>query len=146
RGATIRAIDEVAIRRAARGPIEIVRDGNFVAILGRDETIVEAAAAVAPGHVAWDNVEALNPFQEEARWLLQQPSIDKTYGAPPAHAHRACLDRTVLRTCALQGRPSAGLDALPRGVSAARRPRAHPEARSGGDRGETRAGSRLLRP
>src|SRR5438874_1885894 len=95
RGATIRAIDEAAIRRAARGPIEIVRDGNFVAILGRDETIVEAAAAVAPGHVAWDNVEALNPFQEEARWLLQQPSIDKTYGAPPADpapAARAALD------------------------------------------------------
>src|SRR5438105_55599 len=84
RGATIRTIDEAAIRRAAKGPIEIVRDGNFLAIVGADETIVEAAAAVAPGHVAWDNVEALNPFQEEARWLLQQPSIDKTYGPPPA--------------------------------------------------------------
>ena len=83
RGATIRTIDEAAIRRAAKGPIEIVRDGNFVAILGVDETIVEAAAAVAPGYVAWDNIEALNPFQEEARWLLQQPSIDKTYGPPP---------------------------------------------------------------
>src|SRR5437588_229642 len=83
RGATIRAIDEAAIRRAARGPIEIVRDGNFVAILGPDETLVEAAAATAPGHVAWDNVEALNPISEEGRWLLQQPSIDKTHGAPP---------------------------------------------------------------
>jgi len=83
RGATIRAIDEAAIRRAARGPIEIVRDGNFVAILGPDETFVEAAAAIAPGHVAWDNVEALNPMSEEGRWLLQQPSIDKTHGAPP---------------------------------------------------------------
>jgi CO/xanthine dehydrogenase Mo-binding subunit len=75
--------DEAAIRRAAKGPIEIIRAGNFVAILGADETTVEAAAAVAPGHVAWDNVEALNPFQEEARWLLQQPSSDKSYGAPP---------------------------------------------------------------
>jgi len=83
RGATIRAIDEAAIRRAARGPIEIVRDGNFVAILGPDETLVEAAAAMAPGHVAWDNVEALNPMSEEGRWLLQQPSIDQTHGAPP---------------------------------------------------------------
>jgi len=83
RGATIRAIDEAAIRRAARGPIEIVRDGNFVAILGPDETLVEAAAAMAPGHVVWDNVEALNPMSEEGRWLLQQPSIDKTHGAPP---------------------------------------------------------------
>src|SRR5207245_11717102 len=80
---TIGAIDEAALRRAARGPIEIVRDGNFVAILGPDETLVEAAAAIAPGHVAWDNVEALNPMSEEGRWLLQQPSIDKTHGAPP---------------------------------------------------------------
>jgi CO/xanthine dehydrogenase Mo-binding subunit len=93
RGATIRAIDEAAIRRAAKGPIDIVRDGNFVAILGDDETIVEAAAAVAPNHVAWDNVDALNPMSEEARWLLQQPSIDKTHGAPlpsgPPSAARA---------------------------------------------------------
>ena len=93
RGATIRAIDEAAIRRAAKGPIDIVRDGNFVAILGPDETSVEAAAAVAPNHVAWDNVDALNPMSEEARWLLQQPSIDKTHGAPlpsgPPSAARA---------------------------------------------------------
>ena len=84
RGATIGTINEAVIRRAAKGPIDIIRDGNFVAILGADETTVEAAAAVAPGQVTWDNVEALNPFQEEARWLLQQPSIDKSYGAPPA--------------------------------------------------------------
>src|SRR5579863_10332133 len=33
RGATIKAIDEPAIRRAAKAPIEILRDGNFLAIL-----------------------------------------------------------------------------------------------------------------
>src|SRR5437763_856926 len=38
RGATIRTIDEAAIRRAAKGPIEIVRDRNFLAILREDET------------------------------------------------------------------------------------------------------------
>ena len=52
RGATIAALDEAAIRRAAKGPIDIVRGGNFVAILGADETAVEAAAAAAPAHVA----------------------------------------------------------------------------------------------
>ena len=83
RGATIARVDEAAIRRAAKGPIGIVRDGNFLAIIGADETAVEAAAAVAPGHVAWDGVEALNPYQEEARWLLQQPSVDQTLGVPP---------------------------------------------------------------
>ena len=84
-GATIASIDEAAIRRAAKGQaIEIVRDGNFVAIVGTDETAVEAVAAVAPAHVRWDGVEPLSPFQEEARWLLQQPSLDREVGAPPA--------------------------------------------------------------
>ena len=82
RGAVIASVDEAALRRAAKGPIEIVRHGNFLAILGADETVVEAVAAVAPNHVVWDGVDAINPFQEEARWLLQQPSIDRTIGAP----------------------------------------------------------------
>jgi nicotinate dehydrogenase subunit B len=84
RGATIGRIDEVALRRAAKRPIDLLRHGNFLAIIGGDETAVEAAAAVAPGHVAWDDVEPINPFQEEARWLLQQPSIDRTIGVPAA--------------------------------------------------------------
>src|SRR6185503_14591612 len=84
RGATIASIDDAAIRRAAKAPVEIVRDGNFVAIVGADETVVEAVAAVAPNHVAWDGVDPLNPFQEEARWLLQQPSDDRHVGAPSA--------------------------------------------------------------
>ena len=83
RGATIAKVDEEALRRAAKGPIEIVRHGNFLAILGADETVVEAVAAVAPDHVAWDGLDPINPYQEEARWLLQQPSIDRTIGPPP---------------------------------------------------------------
>jgi nicotinate dehydrogenase subunit B len=86
RGATIASVDEAAIRRAAKAPIEILRDGNFLAILGTDETTVEAVAAIAPGHVAWDGVDPINPAQEEARWLLQQPSLDRVVGAPPADA------------------------------------------------------------
>jgi nicotinate dehydrogenase subunit B len=86
RGATLKALDENALRRAAKGPIEILRDGNFLAIIGDNETAVEAAAAAAPNHVEWDGVDAINPFQEEARWLLQQPSIDRVIGAPPPTA------------------------------------------------------------
>ena len=82
RDATIAAVDEAAIRRSAKGEIDIVRSGNFLAILGPDETVVDAAAAAAPGHVSWDGLEPLNPFQEEARWLLQQPTIDQSLGAP----------------------------------------------------------------
>jgi CO/xanthine dehydrogenase Mo-binding subunit len=93
RGATIKSIDEAALRRAAKGPIEIIRHGNFLAISGPDETVVEAVAAVAPSHVAWDGVDAINPFQEEARWLLQQPSIDRVVGAPPPSAPVAAANR-----------------------------------------------------
>jgi nicotinate dehydrogenase subunit B len=83
RGATIAAIGEAAIRRAAKGPVDIVRSGNFVALVGGDETVVEAAAAAAPMHVTWDNIEPINPLQQEARWLLQQPTIDQSLGPPP---------------------------------------------------------------
>ena len=89
RGAMIKPVDEAALRRAAKAPIEIVRNGNFLAIIGADETVVEAVAAVAPNHVVWDGVEPINPFQEEARWLLQQPSIDRVVGAPPPAAPTA---------------------------------------------------------
>jgi nicotinate dehydrogenase subunit B len=93
RGATIKTIDEAALRRAAKGPIAIIREGNFLAIAGVDETIVEAAAAAAPNHVVWDGVDAISPFQEEARWLLQQPSIDRIVGAPTPSAPAPVANR-----------------------------------------------------
>jgi CO/xanthine dehydrogenase Mo-binding subunit len=93
RGATIKSVDEAALRRAAKGPIAILRNGNFLAITGADETVVEAVAAVAANHVVWDGVDAINPFQEEARWLLQQPSLDRVVGAPPPSAPTPAANR-----------------------------------------------------
>jgi nicotinate dehydrogenase subunit B len=98
RGATIARIDESAIRRVAKAPIELLRDGNFLAIVGADETVVEAVAAVAPGHVEWDGVDPLNPLQEEARWLLQQPTVDRTVGAQPADPAPAATRRAATYT------------------------------------------------
>jgi CO/xanthine dehydrogenase Mo-binding subunit len=88
RGATLGAIDEAAIRRAARGPIGFIRDGNFLAIIGDDETVVEAGAAAAAAHVTWSGVERPSGLQQEANWLLQRPSIDRTIGAPPSDSAR----------------------------------------------------------
>ena len=82
RGATIGSINEKAIRRAAKGPIEFVRNGNFLAILGDDETAVELASIAAVNHVAWQSVEAPTPTQQEANWLLQRPAVDRKFGAP----------------------------------------------------------------
>ncbi|HEY6862100.1 MAG TPA: molybdopterin cofactor-binding domain-containing protein [Pseudolabrys sp.] len=84
RGATIGSIDENAIRRAAKAPIEFIRNGNFLAILGDDETAVEAAAVAAVNHVKWQNVEAPTPTQQEASWLLQRPVVERAFGAPDA--------------------------------------------------------------
>ncbi|MEI7805270.1 MAG: molybdopterin cofactor-binding domain-containing protein [Hyphomicrobiales bacterium] len=82
RGASIASVDEAAIRRAAKGPVEFVRHGNFLAIVGENETAVEAAGAAAANHVVWNGVEQISPQQQEASWLLQRPSIDRTVGAP----------------------------------------------------------------
>jgi CO/xanthine dehydrogenase Mo-binding subunit len=113
RGATIAGVDEAAIRRAAQGPVEVLRDGNFVALLGDDETAVEAAAGSAPNYVSWDGVEPIAALQEEARWLIQQPSIDRTIGPPqPASAaganrHQATFTRMHIAHASVA--PSCGL-------------------------------------
>jgi CO/xanthine dehydrogenase Mo-binding subunit len=82
RGGTVANIDQAAIRRTGKGSVEIIRHGDFIAILGADETVVDAAASVAPNHVTWDGIEPINQSQEEARWLLQQPTVDQSLGAP----------------------------------------------------------------
>src|SRR6478736_5272316 len=98
RGATIGAIDESAIRRAAKGSVEFVRHGNFLAILGKVETAVEAAGAAAVNHVTWQNVEAPTATQQEANWLLQRPAVDRPFGAEPADPKgRERFERTYTR-------------------------------------------------
>ncbi|HKS86655.1 MAG TPA: molybdopterin cofactor-binding domain-containing protein [Pseudolabrys sp.] len=84
RGAAIGSIDENAIRRAAKGRIEFVRNGNFLAIVGDDETSVEAAGAAAVDHVSWQNVEAPAASQQEAGWLRQRPVVERVFGSPEA--------------------------------------------------------------
>ena len=98
RGATIASMDENAIRRAAKGRIEFVRSGNFLAVLGDDETAVEAAGVAAANHVTWQNVEAPTATQQEANWLLQRPAVDRVFGAEPADPKgRERFERTYSR-------------------------------------------------
>ena len=70
RGASIDKIDEKAILRAAKGKVEFVRHGNFLAIVGEDETAVDLAGAAAVNDVTWHNVETPTALQAEATWLL----------------------------------------------------------------------------
>ncbi len=82
RSATIDKVDEKAILRAAKGKVDFVRHGNFLAIVGDDETAVDLAGAAAVGAVTWQNVETPTAQQAEASWALQQPWIDRAFGAP----------------------------------------------------------------
>jgi nicotinate dehydrogenase subunit B len=81
-GATLAAVDEAAIRRAAKGDLQIVREANFVAFVSPVESVAEAAAAAAPAHARWDNLRRLTPLHQEAAWLKGQPAEDRPIGAP----------------------------------------------------------------
>ena len=83
RGATLATLDEAAIRRAARGELQIVREANFVAFVSPIEGVAQAAAQAAPRYATWQNVRRLEPAQQEAAWLKGQPSDDRHIGAPP---------------------------------------------------------------
>jgi nicotinate dehydrogenase subunit B len=113
RNARLASIDEAAIRRAARGPIVFVRDGNYLAIVGDNETAVEAAAAAAVNHAVWHDAETPSPLQQEATWLLQRPTIDRVIGPPePAvprgrHIYEATYTRPHLAHASIA--PSCGL-------------------------------------
>jgi len=82
-GATLAALDEAAIKRAAKGELQIVREANFVAFVSPVESVAQAAAAAAPAHARWDNLRQLTPAHQEAAWLKGQPAEDRQIGAPP---------------------------------------------------------------
>lgn len=81
-GASLRSLDEAAIRRAVKAEIDILRLANFVAFIGADEVAVEMAAAAALAHAVWDGAPDIAPEQQEAAWLRGQPSVERKFGAP----------------------------------------------------------------
>ena len=81
-GAVLRSLDEAAIGRAAGGDIEVLREENFVAFVGADEAVVEAAAAAAPAHAQWDGAPVIDAAQQDGAWLRGQASDDRIFGAP----------------------------------------------------------------
>ncbi len=97
-GATLAALDEAAIRRAAKGELQIVREANFVAFVSPVESVAQAAAAAAPGHARWEGLRQLTPAHEEAAWLKGQAAEDRRLGAPPrTEAPRNPVQITVSR-------------------------------------------------
>jgi nicotinate dehydrogenase subunit B len=97
-GATLASLDETAIRRAAKGELQTVREANFVAFVSPAESVAEAAAAAAPQHAKWNNLRRIEPPQQEAAWLKGQTSEDRLIGAPsPATPPTRPFEITVSR-------------------------------------------------
>ena len=112
REAVLSGLDEDAIRRAARGPIQILRVENFVAFIGDNETIVQRAAVAAPDHATWKNVRVLTPAHQEASWFVTQPSDDRFIGDPaPASIAGEVVTATYTRPFVAHAAmaPSCGL-------------------------------------
>ena len=69
RGATLADFDEAAVRRAAGAPIDIVRDGDFVAFTSDDEVAVMRAAQAARGLAVWTGGARPPSDAGEPDWL-----------------------------------------------------------------------------
>jgi nicotinate dehydrogenase subunit B len=112
RDARLASFDEAAVRKAAGGPIQIVRVGDFVAFVGTDETVVQRAAVAAPAHARWTGVRVLTPVQQEAAWFRDRPSDDRYLGDPgPPMEHGVIVSETYSRPFVAHAAlaPSCGL-------------------------------------
>ena len=78
RGARLAALDESAVRKAAKAPIGILREGDFVAFTADSETAVMRAAAAARALARWDGGEPAPADVGAPDWLRAQPSRDRT--------------------------------------------------------------------
>lgn len=86
RGARLAALDEAAIKRAAHGPVEIVRLGDFVALVSDRETTAQQAAKTGAEHARWDHVREIASGADEAHSIMGQPAITRLLGDPEAYS------------------------------------------------------------
>ena len=74
RGARLVSLDPTALERAAREPIQLFREGEFVAILADSETAAAAAIATARERAVWEGGEPLDAEFADPAWLETLPS------------------------------------------------------------------------
>jgi len=82
--AKLASLDEAAIRHAAGAPIEILREGQFVAFLSQSEAAAVAAVNAAEQHARWDEARDLAPALSEAASLKELPCQSFPSPEPPA--------------------------------------------------------------
>jgi CO/xanthine dehydrogenase Mo-binding subunit len=78
RGAHLATLDEAAVRKAARAPIEILREGEFIAFTGDNETAVMRAAEAARNLARWESGAPVADDAGSPDWLRRQASRDRT--------------------------------------------------------------------
>lgn len=78
RGARLVALDEGAVRKAAKAPIDILREGAFVAFLGNTDIAVSRATEAARNLARWDGGTPAPADIGQPAWLKAQPSRDRT--------------------------------------------------------------------
>lgn len=78
RGAQLAALDEAAVRKAAKAPIEIIRDGEFIAFTADNELAATRAAEAARNLARWEGGTPAPDDIGSIKWLKSQPSKDRT--------------------------------------------------------------------
>ena len=73
RGAHLAALDEAAVRKAAKAPIEILREGEFVAFTADSELAVMRAAEAARELAQWEGGTPAPADVGSPAWLKAQP-------------------------------------------------------------------------
>ncbi|MFI4934126.1 MAG: molybdopterin cofactor-binding domain-containing protein [Caulobacterales bacterium] len=110
--ATLKSLDEAAIRRAAGEEIEILRDGQFIAFLGESERAVNAAVGAAELNAEWDDARNLASELSEPASLKTLESVAHPSGDPPPESsnrrrHQASYGRPYIAHGSMG--PSCGL-------------------------------------
>jgi CO/xanthine dehydrogenase Mo-binding subunit len=97
RGAHLAALDENAARKAADAPIEILREGEFVAMISASELAVMRASTAARTLAKWEGGTPPPDDVGSSSWLNAQSSRDKITdtGKDTAKPGRAPAGRTV---------------------------------------------------
>jgi CO/xanthine dehydrogenase Mo-binding subunit len=91
RGAQLAALDEAAVRKAAGAPIEVIREGEFVAFTSGSELAVMRAAQAARTLARWESGIPAPPDVGTPAWLKAQPRRSRTVDigkASPAPGNR----------------------------------------------------------
>lgn len=79
-------LDEAAVRQAAGGEVEIVREAAFVAFVAVRESVAARALAAAEANVAWADARDLSPGLTDPASLKTLPHTDHPAGAEPPEA------------------------------------------------------------